>query len=152
MDEISAPLVSVMMPSYNHAKYIREAVESIFAETYRPLELIVVDDASTDDSPEILRELKKDAPIPFTLEILDENQGPPKVLNRCLELARGEFISLCASDDMHIPGGMEKLVALLLGDEKIQVAYGNGWIMEGETLDGYCMRDHYLSQAGRDPP
>ena len=134
MDERNKPLVTVIMPSYNHGKYVRQAVESIFAETYRPLELVVVDDASSDDSPQILKALQKDAPIPFQLELCGQNQGAPTVLNRCLELARGELISLCASDDMHIPGGMEKLVELLIGDENVQVAYGNGWVMEGETL------------------
>ncbi len=141
MDENGKPLVTVIMPSYGHGKYVRQAVESIFAESYRPLELVVVDDSSPDDSPEILKELHKDAPIPFQLELFEKNQGAPTALNRCLELARGEFIALCASDDMHIPGAMEKMVDVLLGDGSVQVVYANGWIMEGETLTEKAMQN-----------
>lgn len=128
------PLVTVLMPSYNHGKYVRDAVESIFADTYRPLELVVVDDASSDDSPQILTELQKDAPIAFKLELMEENRGAPKAMNRALAKAEGEFICVCASDDMHIPGGLEKMVPILQADKSVQVVYGNGLIMEGETL------------------
>ena len=89
-----------MMPSYNHGKYVRQAVESIVAETYRPLELVVVDDGSSDNSPEILKELHENAPIPFQLELSTENRGSPICLNRCLELANGEFVALCAFVDV----------------------------------------------------
>ncbi len=85
-------------------------------------------------SPEILKELQKDAPIPFKLELFQENRGTPVALNRCLALAEGELVSLCASDDMHFPAGMEKMVEVLQKDERVQVVYGNGRIMESETL------------------
>ena len=152
MDESSKPLVTVIMPSYNHGKYVRAAVESIFEETYRPLELVVVDDNSSDDSPQILKALQKDAPIPFQLELFEQNQGPPTALNRCLELAQGEFIALCASDDMHIPGAMEKMVAVMLGNEKIQVVYGNGRIMEGDTLTDKKMHNELTFEFVNDSP
>ena len=61
--------VSVIIPSYNHARFVKETIEGVWNQTYRPVELVVVDDASTDESPRILKALQAESPVPFALEL-----------------------------------------------------------------------------------
>ena len=91
------PLVSICIPAYNNAGYIKKTVESILNQTYRNIELIVVDDKSTDDTVEILESIED-----TRLKIYknEENLGMAGNWNRCLSLARGEFIKLICADDM----------------------------------------------------
>jgi alpha-1,3-rhamnosyltransferase len=63
--------VSVIIPSYNHARFVTETIEGVWNQTYRPVELVVVDDASTDESPAILKALQEESPIPVELELLE---------------------------------------------------------------------------------
>ncbi len=96
--EKEIPLVSVIMPSYNHEKYIEEAIRSVWEQTYANVELIVLDDGSKDSSPEIIKKLKKISPIPMTV-VLKENEGLCLTLNKGLELSNGMYICPLASDD-----------------------------------------------------
>ena len=95
--ESSTPLVSVVIPSYNHGKYVRQTIESILQQSYGPIQLIVVDDHSTDDSPSKLKELAKSGS--FDLVLKTKNEGLVKTLNDGLALARGTYFAPCASDD-----------------------------------------------------
>ena len=90
-------IVSVIMPSYNHADYIEKAIRSVFEQTYTKIELIVIDDGSTDNSKEILKELAQR--YEFKL-IFQQNSGVCKTLNRAIrDFATGDYIALLASDD-----------------------------------------------------
>lgn len=94
------PLVSVIVPNYNHAPYLRERLESIYRQTYKNIEVILLDDASSDNSAEILTEYTQKYPDKTRLIINQKNSG--KVFhqwNKGLELARGEFIWIAESDD-----------------------------------------------------
>ncbi|MGA2254244.1 MAG: glycosyltransferase family A protein [Thermoguttaceae bacterium] len=102
-------LVSVVIPAYNSAAFIRETLDSVFAQTRRPDEIIVVDDASTDDSPEIIKALAAEAPAPLCLIELPRNTGGPATpMNAGIEAARGDLIALLDHDDLMLP---EKLAA-----------------------------------------
>jgi alpha-1,3-rhamnosyltransferase len=125
--------VSVIIPSYNHARYVKETIEGVWNQTYRPVELVVVDDASTDESPEILKALQSESPIPFELELLEENQGA-LVFNQALALCSGEYLAVCASDDVLFPKAMEKLTEVLEADDRVQVVFGNGWSLADGKL------------------
>lgn len=96
MKSVKNPLVSVIVPSYNHSKYIEECVESIVNQTYSNYELIVIDDGSTDNSVEILERLQNK--YNFQL-VVQENIGLTKTLNKALSLSSGKYISIIASDD-----------------------------------------------------
>ena len=106
------PLVSVVMTSYNRARFLDEAVRSVFAQTYRHLELVVVDDGSSDDSFAMLAELARAAPFPMVL-IRQPNAGAPGALNRGLSVARGELVALLDSDDAYLPTRIATLLAAL---------------------------------------
>jgi alpha-1,3-rhamnosyltransferase len=91
------PLVTVVMPCYNHEDYVERAVRSVIDQTYPHLQLIVIDDGSTDESGKQLEALQKQ--LRFHL-IRQENRGVCRALNRAIqESAQGEYIALLASDD-----------------------------------------------------
>ncbi|MGN0832043.1 MAG: glycosyltransferase family 2 protein [Kiritimatiellia bacterium] len=128
------PLVSVLMPAFNHAAYVAAAVESVLAQDYPRIELAIVDDGSGDGTPEILRSL-----LPacerrcerVTLEC-QENRGTCRTVNRLLDLARGEFCLVLASDDQLLPGALTALLRPLLADADVGVAVGENELMDGD--------------------
>lgn len=106
------PKVTVIMPSFNTAAYLKEALESVSHQTFADFELIVVDDASTDDSVSIVRELQtKDFRVSLVLN--QTRQGVSHCMNLGLEKARGEYITRMDSDDIIIPEKLEKQVKFL---------------------------------------
>ncbi|CAH1203429.1 SEC-C motif-containing protein [Candidatus Nitrotoga sp. BS] len=92
------PTVSVVMPAYMHARYVAEAIASVCAQTQLPLELIVIDDGSIDDTTKHCRAALVEAPFPVTF-IARENRGAAATLNQGIALAKGDFIQLLNSDD-----------------------------------------------------
>jgi len=93
---VDGPLLSVIIPSYNHSRFIKEAVDSVLDQTYRSLELIVIDDGSKDNSLEILHSYKD----PRMKVISQENQGAHIAINNGLKIATGEFLAILNSDDI----------------------------------------------------
>lgn len=107
-------VVSVIMPSYNHANYIEKAILSVFEQTYSNIELIVIDDGSTDNSKEKLEELAKKHKFKL---IFQQNAGVCKTLNRAIrEFATGDYIALLASDDFWDARKIELQMELLLSN------------------------------------
>lgn len=97
-------LVSVIIPSYNHARFIEEAVRSVLDQTYPMLELIVVDDGSKDASVEILRSIQD----PRLRLYPQKNQGAHAAINRGLSLAQGDYLCVLNSDDIFHPARIER--------------------------------------------
>lgn len=108
VDDGSQPLVSVIIASYNHEKYIEASIASVAAQTYRNVELLVVDDGSSDGSVELLRGLQ--AKYGFDLRV-QQNQGLSRTLNEAIARARGNLIVPFGSDDIMLPQRLEKQVA-----------------------------------------
>ena len=107
----ASPLVSVVIPAYNACDYIEAAVRSAQAQTMRDIEIIVIDDASTDATPDIVRDLAADdARILVTR--MEVNSGPGASRNRGLRLARGTWIALLDADDRFHPQRLETLLDL----------------------------------------
>lgn len=121
------PLVSVIVPSYNHEKYITQCIESIVNQTNKNFELIVIDDGSKDKSPKILKELQEK--YNFVL-ILQENIGLSSTLNKALkEYASGKYISLCASDDYWALNKLELQVNFMEQHPNIPMCYGKNYLI-----------------------
>lgn len=91
------PLISVMMPTYNNARYICQAIDSVYAQNYSNIEIIVVDDGSTDNTKEILKQYKD---IKY---FYIEHNGIPFARNIALANSKGEYIAFCDSDDYWLP-------------------------------------------------
>jgi glycosyltransferase involved in cell wall biosynthesis len=93
--------VSVVIPTYNGAAFLAEALASVFAQTRCPCEVIVVDDCSTDATPELVAGIARTAPVPVTLLVLPRNSGgPAHPLNIGIAAAAGEFIAVLDQDDV----------------------------------------------------
>ncbi len=117
---MSAPAVSVVMPVYNGARYLRQAIASIRWQTFTDWELICVDDGSTDNSVEILAEFAEaDSRIRY---LSQENQGVVAARNHCLHLARGQWIACLDCDDVALPNRLEvQLEFMKLNPEVVAV-------------------------------
>jgi glycosyltransferase involved in cell wall biosynthesis len=107
-------LVSCVIPVFNRASTLRRAVESVLAQDYRPLELIVVDDGSTDGTPELLDRMEDEADglgVPL-IRVRQENRGVSAARNTGIRLARGRWIALLDSDDAWKPEKLTRQMAL----------------------------------------
>ncbi|HWX22498.1 MAG TPA: glycosyltransferase family A protein [Candidatus Binatia bacterium] len=109
---MNLPSLSVVLPNYNHGRYLPTALRSILGQTAAPLEIIVIDDASTDNSLEILSGYEREH---SNLKVYrnEKNQGVVFGLNRGLALARGEYVTFPGADDEVVAGLFEKSLALL---------------------------------------
>ncbi|NOU39392.1 MAG: glycosyltransferase [Ferruginibacter sp.] len=111
----NAPLVSVIIPCYNHEKYIKIAINSVLNQTYTNIELIVLDDGSTDNSVQIIKNLQVKNNFFF---ISQQNIGLSKTLNKAIkEYSNGEFVSILASDDYWKNDKIEKQIKFFLSNK-----------------------------------
>ncbi|MFX1276298.1 MAG: glycosyltransferase family 2 protein [Promethearchaeota archaeon] len=114
------PLVSVILPSYNHADYISETIESVLNQTFKDLELIIIDDCSPDNSREIIENYgKKDDRVRILFH--DVNKGIALTQNEAIERAKGKYIAFLNSDDVWEKTKLEKQVKILEKDENLIV-------------------------------
>jgi sugar O-acyltransferase (sialic acid O-acetyltransferase NeuD family) len=113
-----APLVSVVMASYNHEKYVCQAIESVLAQTFRDIEFIIIDDGSDDRTADMIR--KYDDPM-IKAQFSKQNRGAIYTKNKCLDMARGKYIAILNSDDAFMPAKLEKQVAFLEGNPNVGV-------------------------------
>lgn len=110
-----APLVSVITANYNGARHLAPAIRSVLQQTLSDLELIIADDASTDDSLEVIASEAAGDPRVRVLAA-ERNGGPGAARNRALKAARGRYIAVFDSDDLMAPERLERLVARARGD------------------------------------
>jgi glycosyltransferase involved in cell wall biosynthesis len=96
------PLISVIIPTYNRATYVPAALESVWTQDYQPLEIIIIDDGSSDNTPEIMAGLDKRVTY-----VRQENQGPAAARNHGLQISHGEVIAFLDSDDLWPPGKLQ---------------------------------------------
>ena len=118
MDE----LVSIIMPSYNTAQYISETIQSVLGQTYKNWELIIVDDCSTDDTDDILKQYLADNRIRYIKNKV--NSGAAVSRNRALREARGKWIAFLDSDDLWLPEKLEEQISFMVKN-KYSFSYTN---------------------------
>lgn len=145
-------LVSTIIPVYNRPTLLRQAVTSVLAQTYRPIEIIIVDDGSTDTTPEVILELE--AAAPGVIHSLQQaNAGPGVAREAGRQAAQGEFIQYLDSDDLLLPRKFEGQVAALREHPECGIAYGKtqfarvGQIPAGEAHKGTAERHEFLFPA-----
>ncbi len=119
MSESSGELVSVVIPVYNGAAYLGEAVESVRRQTWGPTEIVIVDDGSTDDTPRLATSM------PGVRYVRQENAGPAAAINRGVALAEGALISFLSADDVWVPGKLELQRAALAADPAPTLVFGH---------------------------
>ncbi len=115
------PLVSVLLASYNHEKYVEAAVRSVMEQKGVPFELIVLDDGSKDSSPEILERLSVELKFRY---IHRQNKGVVATLNEMLELARGRYFCTFSSDDIMPPERLKRQTDYLVSHPNAVACFG----------------------------
>jgi len=123
-----APLLSAIVPSYNYARFVGRAVESCLAQTLADIEVVVVDDASTDESPALLAERFGREPR-VRLELAKENRGISGNFNRGLRAATGRYVGFCCADDEWLPEHAATLVAAL-ESSRAALAYAKARVVD----------------------
>jgi glycosyltransferase involved in cell wall biosynthesis len=125
------PLVSVIMPSYNYEGYISEAIESVLNQTFNDFELIIIDDASKDNSKKIIQSFDKKN-IKIRSFFHKKNQGLAKTVNECIKKAKGKYISYFSSDDIWSKEKLEKQLEILEKDEDL-IVWSEGLIVDAKS-------------------
>jgi len=124
------PLVSVVIPTYNRAALVGRAVASVLSQTYRNLEVIVIDDRSTDETGRILEGVRDPRVRVVTAEA---RLGVAEARNRGIELASGRFVAFLDDDDEWLPPKVERQLAVFSGSAPPALVYTGLWIAHGTT-------------------
>jgi glycosyltransferase involved in cell wall biosynthesis len=126
------PRVSVLVPSFNHGRFLRACLEAVGAQTFRDWEIVLVDDGSADDSMEIAREFESERIRVFENE---SNVGTYGTQRRALAQARGDLIAILNSDDLWRPDKLERQVELLDRHPEASLCYTLGWTVDEEDRE-----------------
>jgi len=110
MNDSRVPVVSIGIPTYNQPEFLRQAIQSVLNQTFQDFEVIVVDDCSTDNTPEVVRQFD-DPRIRY--HRTDVNLRPPRSWNYCVRLAQGEYFSILPHDDLYEPTFLERMISVL---------------------------------------
>lgn len=110
--------ISVVIPSYNHEKYIYDSVMSVVNQSVPPAEIVIVDDGSTDKTVDICKKISAQYPIVRIFE--QENQGAHNALNRGIEMAQGEYIAILNSDDLFLLHKIKTCIQLIEDNPRIE--------------------------------
>ncbi|MBD2104419.1 glycosyltransferase [Leptolyngbya sp. FACHB-261] len=120
------PRVSVIIPSYNHEKYIAETIESVLNQSYQDFEIVIVDDGSSDKTVDIISQFSDERIRLFQLE---KNRGASVAANKCVREAKGEFVAMLSSDDIFMHDKLEKQVAFLEKNTEIAAVFSYAQIV-----------------------
>jgi glycosyltransferase involved in cell wall biosynthesis len=133
--------VTVIIPSYNHAKFIGEAIQSVLNQTFKDFEILICDDASKDNSVDIIKQFT-DPRIIFNVN--SQNIGAVDTTNNMIQKAKGEYIALLNSDDVWCPEKLEKQVKFLDENHQYQVVFSNALVIGEDGLE-YREVTHFYS-------
>jgi glycosyltransferase involved in cell wall biosynthesis len=122
--------ISVAMTTYNGARYVRDQLDSIFAQTRVPDELIVCDDRSTDATPELLREYSARAPFPMRLVFNEQRLGSTKNFEQAIRLCTGDIIALSDQDDVWYPHKLATIERRFESDAGLGLVFTNGDLID----------------------
>src|SRR6185503_20230064 len=137
------PLVSVVIPVFNGERFLREAVESVLIQQYAPVEIIVVDDGSTDGTANVARSL------PETVRYLYQtNQGPAAARNRGIEQAKGSLVAFADADDLWPRGKLELQLPYLINDPAVDIVLGRiQQMLLSSPADGQIQSQEFAEAA-----
>lgn len=125
---INKPKVTALVPSYNHARYLRQRIESIMWQTYSNVELIVIDDCSDDGSDEVIKSLQAQYGFVYVRNACN-SRSPFTAWERGISLGTGDYIWICESDDYAEPEFLEVTVDALMHNKGAVMAYCDSWIV-----------------------
>ena len=156
VDPMQWPLVSIVIPSFNQGRFIRETIESCLLQDYRPLEILVLDGGSNDETVSVLRSLE----TPELHWWSAPDRGVVDAVNKGLARARGAIITIQSSDDVFLPGAIKVMVGALLAMPDAGLAFGDVELIDAESrligrdvqgnfdFCAYLGRFQYIPQPG----
>ncbi len=133
-------LVSVIIPTYNCAHFLAPALESVAAQSYRPLEVIVIDDGSTDETETVVTAFLRRTGLPGCYRF-QHNQGPSAARNHGLTLARGAWVAFLDADDVWLPGKTAHQMQVLANHPGAGIAWGNALRFQGDGAPEIAFAD-----------
>lgn len=143
------PLVTVIVPSFNQGRFIRETLDSILSQDYRPLEVLVIDGASADETVAVLQSY---ASVPELKWRSEPDNGVVDAVNKGLAAARGEIIAIQSSDDLYLPGAISAAVEFMHAHPEVALVYGdvdlideNSQVIGRDGLTAFDLK-HYLGR------
>lgn len=147
--------VSVVIPLYNHARYIGPAIDSVLAQTLPVREIIIIDDGSGDDGIGVARRAL--AGYPAATILAQPNAGAHNTINRCIGMARSRFVAVLNSDDQFEPSKLERCAQLWKEDPDLDLVFGRvrliddygAEVREGPTIDWLGRAHDFLLRSGR---
>lgn len=140
LKKLVPPKVSVIMPVHNGAKYLSSAIDSVFAQTCTEWELIVVDDGSTDATPQILEEYAD----PKVKKFRQDNAGVAIARNRGLNCATGQYIAFLDADDLYLPTALANLSSFLDRYSDYAAVYSDGYFCDKDEKPLLRLSEHRL--------
>jgi len=145
---MSKDLVSVIVPCFNQGRYLEETVQSVLASTYRPLEIIVINDGSTDDSLSVAKVLEERTP---EVRVIDQaNAGVTKARNTGLKAAQGTYILPLDADDLISPNYIQGGLTLLSQHPEVKVVYCQAEKFNESMRKPWKLKPFSLSQLAKD--
>src|SRR3990172_8452891 len=141
------PRVSVIIPSYNHEKYVAQTIQSVLDQTYQDFEIVITDDGSTDSTVEELEKFKDSRIRIFTFK---NNMGACVAAKKCILESKGEYIAVLSSDDMFLPDKLEKQVKFLNEHPEIWIVFGYAHIIDEDGND-FCDENHFYYNIFKQP-
>lgn len=140
------PLISVIIPAYNHELYVQEAIRSVIDQTYPNIELIVIDDGSKDATFQKIKEMAPECEKRFARFIYQtqENQGTCTTLNRLLALTKGGYVAWIASDDKYTSNALSNLIQILENNPKVGLVVGKNLIMDSKGKQCYWDKERNI--------
>ncbi len=141
------PRVSVIIPLYNHEKFVGEAIESVLAQSFSDFELIIINDGSTDGSEGVVKGIRDDRITYFA----HANQGAAQTINRGIQLARGEYLSILNSDDVYYRNRFAEAVQLLDADRGVQAVFSHIEVIDEQSASLRVVRGAEENWATHDP-
>ena len=136
-------MVSVIVPNYNHAKFLKERLDSIFSQTFQDFELIILDDCSTDNSREIIESYRNTQNV--SIHYNSKNSGSPfKQWKKGIKAAKGEYIWIAESDDVAEPNFLETMV------QKLKAGHGLAYCRSGDINENGGKKSDFFWADGLD--
>jgi glycosyltransferase involved in cell wall biosynthesis len=128
---MDAPTVSIILPTYNGARYLAGAIQSCLDQTFTDFELILVDDSSTDESPRIIAEFAAKDPRIRTVRH-ETNKRLPAAINTGMSMSRGRYLTWTSDDNLYRPNAIAEMVAALDRDPSVAMVYARATFIDAE--------------------
>lgn len=138
----NSPLVSVIIPAYNHEMYIEEALQSVINQTYKNIEVIIINDGSTDSTAEILEKFIKNNQDKNIQFVDKQNEGVCKTLNMGLAMATGDYVAFLASDDLWLPDKISMQLEFMEKNKNVGMVFSDAWFLRFNTKTDIKWSDH----------